>query len=68
MTLEARKETIITKIKYVNENWLLKSLEKLLSDVQIQDSRVAFEEKNHVDYSFYVGNTNWSSLAKRSEV
>ncbi|MFK8165181.1 MAG: hypothetical protein AB8H12_22235 [Lewinella sp.] len=56
MTIDARKETIITKIKYVNENWLLKSIEKLLSDVKVGEERSFVDVEDRTDYSFYVGN------------
>lgn len=56
MTLDARKETIITKIKYVNESWLLRSIEKLLSDVEISEEGAQLDNIELTDYSFYVGN------------
>lgn len=35
MTVKARKRNIIDKVKFVSEDWLLKSLEKLLADVEV---------------------------------
>lgn len=55
MTIDARKSTIINKIRYVKEGWLLKSIEKLLSDVEVVEVSDV-EESNAPDYSFYVGN------------
>ena len=47
---------IIDKIKYVKEDWLLKSLEKLLSDVELDEALVSDNQKVNPDYSHYVGN------------
>ena len=56
MTVEARKNNIINKIRYVNENWLLKSIEKLLSDIEVQEGSSHQIEQDEKDYAFYVGN------------
>ncbi|MBC6995382.1 hypothetical protein QWY85_00385 [Neolewinella lacunae] len=57
MTVEARKKNIIDKIKKVKENWLLKSIEKLLSDVEIVEGAEPLEDsESNGDFSFYVGN------------
>lgn len=56
MTVEARKNNIINKIRYVNENWLLKSIEKLLSDVEVLEESSNEVEQGEKSYDFYVGN------------
>ena len=56
MTVEARRKNIIDKIKYVNENWLLKSIEMLLSNVEIEDVNSSENQLLSSDYSYYVGN------------
>lgn len=56
MTIDARKDKIISKIKYVNENWLLKSIEKLLSDIEIEGEQPSEAEVFSSEFSFYVGN------------
>ncbi len=56
MTVEARKRNLIDKIRHVNENWLLKSLEKLLSDIEVEDVKHGENQSTEVDLSFYVGN------------
>ena len=52
MTVKNRKNLIIRKIAQVNEGWLLKSIEKLLSDIQI-DHEV---DDKQFDSNYYVGN------------
>lgn len=54
MTINARKAVIINKIKHVQENWLLRSIEKLLSD--IDEVKEEHEKSSVVDYTYYVGN------------
>ena len=56
MTVEARRKNIIDKIKYVNENWLLKSIEVLLSDIKIEGANTVDNQSIIPDYSYYVGN------------
>ena len=56
MTVDARKKTIIDKIKYVNESWLLKSIEKLLSDVKVNNQEDIITSTADTSFSFYVGN------------
>lgn len=56
MTIDTRKENIISKIKYVNESWLLKSIEKLLSDVEVVEPKPVVKKEHYKDFSYYVGN------------
>ncbi|MEM6261897.1 MAG: hypothetical protein AAGI38_05275 [Bacteroidota bacterium] len=55
MSVETRKKNIIDKIKLVNDNWLLKSIEQLLLDVGTGEFKQAETPKNALDFSFYVG-------------
>lgn len=67
MTLDTRKSTIIRKVQLVNENWLLKSIEKLLSDIEVDEpkEKASLSEDKGNDFSFYVGNLEESvDLAK----
>lgn len=52
MTINDRKYLIIKKISQVHENWLIKSIEKLLSDIQIDPEL----DNKQFDYNYYVGN------------
>ncbi len=56
MTIEARKSSVIRKLELVNENWLLRSIEKLLSDVNVGKSSGEVVDLPRTDYSFYTGN------------
>ncbi len=52
MTIKDRKYLIIKKISQVREDWLIKSLEKLLSDIHIDPEL----DDKQFDYNYYVGN------------
>ena len=41
MTLNARKAITIKKLQHVNEEWLLKAIEKLLSDMPTEEVKTA---------------------------
>ena len=58
MTLQARKFAIIQKLELVQEKWLIKSIEKLLSDVRIEKDNLddLKFERNDTKLEFYVGN------------
>ncbi len=53
MTTEARKNLIISKVRHIQESWLLKSIEKLLSDIEVGASNT---HERAPDFSFYTGN------------
>ncbi|MEN0047130.1 MAG: hypothetical protein AAF806_08745 [Bacteroidota bacterium] len=55
MTIDLRKTEIIKKIKVVNEDWILTSIEKLLSGVGREDNELNERELMN-DYLHYVGN------------
>jgi len=52
MTIKDRKNLIIKKIGQVNESWIIKSIEKLLSDIQPEPEL----DDKQFDYTYYVGN------------
>ncbi|MEM8523045.1 MAG: hypothetical protein AAGG68_00305 [Bacteroidota bacterium] len=55
MTVDFRKIEIIKKIQVVEEDWILKSIEKLLSDV-FAEGKDSSNIESTKDFSFYVGN------------
>ena len=56
MTIDARKEIIVRKLQYVNESWLIKSIEKLLSDIRADDKEPPIiSYVKEPSYAYYVG-------------
>lgn len=65
MIVNSRKKRIIDKIKNVNESWLLKSIEKLLADVEVDGEMSATSLKQDTKFSYYIGNIEEKLILKR---